>query len=72
MVFLWFYAFEAFEELRRALLAASLERRNGEEGLVARPGDLRRWKPLGSDTPNSNWLCEIHMFHMGLDLKMLG
>ena len=27
---------EALEELRRALLAASLERRHGEEGLVAR------------------------------------
>lgn len=31
---------EAFEELRRALLAASLERRNGEEGLVARLAHL--------------------------------
>ena len=41
---------ETFEELRRALLAASLERRNGEEGLVARPGfGLFR----SVDTPNS-------------------
>lgn len=31
---------EALEELRKALLAASLERRNGEEGLVARLAHL--------------------------------